>query len=285
LRAGPLSDDKVIAALNSCYVPVYTSNEDYEGDGKTSKEEKDELRRVYHGALKAKMPAGSVCTYLLGPDGTLVDSLGVVRAMEPGALLAMLERNAEKLGLKKGEPVVKPRPQAAPSSIEAGAILLHLVAPYEQRHGSWREFPAETWLALGREEQAGLFPSKAETGATWEIDKAVTTRLYNYFYPATEDTKGNQIDRNKIEEQSLKGTVLSVHDGVVRARLDGSLRMGRKFYPGHPEQKPNYVEARIAGLIEFVPGKEIRSFRLVTEKATYGDSKFAVAVRLVPRQP
>ncbi|MBI3857686.1 MAG: hypothetical protein HY293_18550, partial [Planctomycetes bacterium] len=69
---------------------MYTSNEDYEAGGKASKEEKDELRRVYHGALKAKMPAGSVCTYLLGPEGTLVDSLGVVRAMEPGSLAAML---------------------------------------------------------------------------------------------------------------------------------------------------------------------------------------------------
>ena len=71
MRAGPLSDDKVISTLNAYYVPVFTSNEDYEADGKASKEEKDELRRVYHGALKAKMPAGSVCTYLLGPDGTL----------------------------------------------------------------------------------------------------------------------------------------------------------------------------------------------------------------------
>lgn len=282
MRAGPLSDDKVIAALNASYVPVFTSNEDYDGGGSASKEEKDELRRVYHGALKAKMPAGSVCTYLLDSDGALVDSLGVVRAMEPGALLAMLERNAEKLRFKKGEPVVKPRPQSAPAHVDPEALLLHLVAPYDQRRGSWHDFPAETWLALGKAEQAGLFPAKAEVGAIWDIDKAVTTRLYNYFYPATEDTKGDQIDRNKIEEQSLQGTILSIREGVVRARLEGVLRMGRKFYPGHPEHKMNFVEAKVSGLLECVPGKEIRSLRLVTEKAKYGESTFAVAVRSVP---
>jgi hypothetical protein len=228
------------------------------------------------------MPAGSVCTYVLGPDGTLVDSLGVVRAMEPGSLAAMLERNAQKLGIPKGEPVVKPRPQSAPTRVEAGALLLHLVAPYDTRRGSWQEFPAETWLALGKQEQSALLPVKAEVGTTWDVDKAVTTRLYNYFYPATEDTKGDQIDRNRIDEQSLKGTVLSVRDGVIRARLDGTLKMGRKFYPGHPEQKPNLVDATIVGVLEFGPGTEIRSLRLVTEKATYGQAKFAVAVRSVP---
>ena len=283
MRAGPLSNDAVISLLNSYYIPVYTSNEDYEGDGKAGKEERDELRRVYHGALKAKMPAGSVCTYLLGPDGTLVDSLGVVRAMEPGALAAMLERNAQKLGLQKGETVVKPRPQAAPLRVDAGALLLHLVAPYDTRHGSWQEFPAETWLALAKPEQAALLPAKSEVGTTWEIDPALTTRLYNYFYPATEDTRGDQIDRNKIELQTLKGTVLSTRDRVFRARLDGKLKMGRKFYPGHPEQKPNLVDATVVGILEFGPGTEIRSLRLVTETATYGQAKFAVAVRSVPQ--
>jgi hypothetical protein len=52
--------------------------------------------------------------------------------------------------------------------------------------------------------------------------------------------------------------------------------------PGHPGQKPDLVDATIVGVLEFGPGTEIRSLRLVTEQATYGQATFAVAVRSAP---
>jgi hypothetical protein len=36
MRAGPLSNEKIIALLNAYFVPVYLSNEDYAKDGSAS---------------------------------------------------------------------------------------------------------------------------------------------------------------------------------------------------------------------------------------------------------
>jgi hypothetical protein len=70
---------------------------------------------------------------------------------------------------------------------------------------------------------------------------------------------------------------------VVRARIDGSLKMKHSFYPGRDDQ--NFVSASIVGYIDFDNGKQrIRTLRLVTNKATYGGESrhFGVAVRSVP---
>ena len=88
---------------------------------------------------------------------------------------------------------------------------------------------------------------------------------------------------NRIEEQSLKGTVTSLKDGVVRARLEGTLKMKHAFYPRKEDK--NMVEATLLGYVEFQQDRtRIRALRLVTDTATYGGARqhFGAALRLVP---
>ena len=87
------------------------------------------------------------------------------------------------------------------------------------------------------------------------------------------------MSKNVFAKRSLKGTIVSVDKGVTRARLSGEMKMEHSFYH-KPDGKT--VEATVIGFIDFVPGKgEVSSLQLVTNEATYGGGKFAVAVKLV----
>src|ERR1700755_545729 len=88
MRAGPLSDDKVISLLNRFYVPVFVSNEDYEKDGPAPPDERKEKLRIYREAIERKLPNGTVHAYVVRPDGRIQETLGVVSATkEHGRLL------------------------------------------------------------------------------------------------------------------------------------------------------------------------------------------------------
>jgi hypothetical protein len=259
-------------------VPVYTSNEDYEQGGAAPEDEKKAYVRIYHEALRRRFSAGSVCVYIVAPDGRVMDSKTVP---DTPKVLSMLKSAIDELGLKEGKTLVEPRPQSARPSAPPDALVLHLSAPYEVRTGSWQDFPAESWLVFPRAEWAKMLPSSA--GDAWAFDHDATLRLLNYFYPATEDTRGEQIDRNRVETAVLRGRIESVRDGRVRARIEGTLKMKRPFYPNHPEHEPVPIDATIVGFMEFAPdGSAPPTVRLVTERATFGRQSFGVAARSVP---
>ena len=104
--------------------------------------------------------------------------------------------------------------------------------------------------------------------------------VYVATYARLEDARADFV---AVTRRYAGGVVRTDDTTVIGKKLDGKLKMGRKFYPGHPEQKPNLVDATVVGVLEFGPGTEIRSLRLVTETATYGQAKFSVAVRSVPQ--
>src|SRR5262245_3631582 len=161
MRAGPLSDTRVINLLNRAFVCVYTVNEDY--FGKTPcvpAEERKELQRVHQEGYKKKLSVGTVHAYVLTPDGHTHDSTHVASAAQTPKTLAMLERAVAHFKPKEGEPIVKPRPQSAPPKADAEAMILHLVSRGNDR-GSWGEFPAENWIVLSRDQWRKLLPGDA----------------------------------------------------------------------------------------------------------------------------
>src|SRR5262249_16788146 len=111
----------------------------------------------------------------------------------------------------------------------------------------------------------------------WDIAEAHAAQLLAHFYPSSEN---NDLSSHRLEQQSLRGRGLAIHDGGARARIDGRLRMKYQFYSKRGPYE--VVEAKIVGLLEFDPeARRIKSFRLVTEDATLGDRPFGVAVRSV----
>lgn len=290
MRASSLSSPKVVELLNGYFVPVYINNRDCdEKAGTASKEEKAARARVFREAF-----AGTVCVYILGPDGKTIDTSVVSKSYNVDVLVPMLQKTIDRLKVARGETLVKPKPQSRPPASDADALVLHLTARYLQRKGSsleplptaylgtkkagnWSDIPSENWIVLPGKEWRKLLPEgELRPGTTWDPDKEAAARILHHCYPPTEE---NDIGRNKIESLSLKGKVLSVENGIARARLDGSLKMKHPFYPRRADNKS--VQATLAGIVEFVQEKkQIRSFQLVTDEATYGNQPFGVAIRL-----
>jgi hypothetical protein len=289
----PLSNNRVITLLNRYFVPVYTANEDYRDGGSASPEERAELERIHREGHAKKLSVGSVHAYVLGPDGELVDSLHVAEAFKIERLISMLEGSVSRLGTAAAEPVVKPASQSAPPAA-AGELVLHLTARYLERKGdaysliedaggNWSAFPGEDWIRLSKAQWSRLMPPVgAKPGATWEIAPDTAKILFNRFYPPTEN---NNLSKNRIERQSLKGTILSVNGRLAVARLEGSLKMSHPFY--HKEDGKQ-VEAGVIGYLRFDPRtRQIRTLQLVTDEAHYGapsedGQPFGVVVRSLP---
>ena len=278
MRAGPLADADVIACLNRCYVPVYTSNEDYAKDGPAPAEEKAERNRIWGAALKAGKSSGTVHVYLLDGDGKFLDSMHVAEASRPGKLLALLRATAEDQKVAGGKTVVAPACQSTRPKCDDDALVLHLTARRAGK-GSWGEFPSENWIVLDLSRcKALLPPDKAEEGTSWDVDKEAAAKVLTYFYPQTEN---NDVSTNRIDDVALKATVTSVKDGVVRARLDGRLKMKHAFYPHRDDDK--MVEASVVGYIDVDAAKQrVRTLRLVTDKATYSRETFEAEARSEP---
>jgi hypothetical protein len=274
MRAGPLSDTRIISLLNRAFVCVYTVNEDYFGKSPAvPAEERKELQRIHQEGYAKKLSVGTVHAYVLTPDGHTHDSLHVASAAQPEKTLAMLQRAVGQFKPKEGEPVVKPQPQSQPPKVPEDAVVLHLVSRGDDR-GSWGEFPAENWIVLQREEWTKLLPKETpKPGQSWELDRDVSAKVLTYFYPQTEN---NNATPGRIEKHQLTAKVLEVKDSVATARIDGTLRMQHVFYPGRKDPQP--IDAAIVGVLTIAPGKP-PALALVTTSATHGKRPFKVAVQ------
>lgn len=276
MRAGPFAMDNVISMLNRYYVPFYVANEDWTGTGKLPAEDKAEIRRIVNEAHEGKMRVGSVSMYIAGHDGRILDGLRVPQAYTPVQnTVDLLQRTIDKLKVREGKPLVKPAPQSAPPKADADALVLHVVVREDNQAQSWQHYPAENWLIFPKADWMKFLPP---TGAkAWDVDSAVAKRLLTFFYPGTEDTQSNQVDRNVIESATIQAKVVSNGGKKSLVRLEAALKMVRPFYPGHPEHKAVPIEAKAVGYLE-IESSRIVSFRMATESATFGGKKFGVAV-------
>jgi hypothetical protein len=148
--------------------------------------------------------------------------------------------------------------------------VLHVAVREDNQKHSWQSYPAEDWLTFPKAEWSKFLPSGG--AKSYEVDPVVARKLLTHFYPGTEDTHSDQVDRNVIETATIRAKVLS----VSQIQLEGTLKMVRPFYPGHPEHKPVPVEATAVGFVE-VDGAKIKSFKMATEKATFGGKGFGAA--------
>jgi hypothetical protein len=277
MRTGPFSQTEVINRLNAYFVPVYVVNEDYRDNGPASKAERAEMQRIYREALGSGFSAGSVHVYLLAPDGKTIAGMHVAEAAQTPKLLGLLDNWITRLQVKPGKPLVAPVPQSVAPKSEPGTLTLHLTARPLTGGGSWGGV-SENWIPYGPEEIKGWLPTGVvRPGQTWKPDPALVARTFRHVYPVTEN---NDVQKNTLEEQAMTATALSVNNGVVRARLDGRLRMSHSFYQKEDGKR---VEAALVGYIEFeTAGRHVRTLRLATEAATYGGGTFGVAIRSVP---
>jgi hypothetical protein len=271
-----------------------------------------ELQRANQQRKQTGQPqlsTGTVHAYVFAADGRALDSRHVAHA-GPASVIEMLEAAVKTLAVPAGETVIAPSKQAPRPDCADDALVLHLTARYlvprnrpearrdvegelvprdasdlgGERSGGWHSLPSEDWFVLQRDQWTRLLPKgRVDAGDSWQIDAELADTLLTRFYPTTEL---NDLSQNRIDERSLKLTVLSVEKDRVRARIDGRLKMKHAFYPGRDDN--NFVNATLVGLLEFDSSKpQIHSLEIVTDQATYGGNvngshPFGVAVRIVP---
>jgi hypothetical protein len=302
MRAGPLSNTKVIELLNAYFVPVYTSNDYISGNPNSLKEEKKDRERVYGAFLEAKMSAGTVHVYILSPDAAPLGSLNVAHAVEKDPATGkdqthlLLEKTIRELKTAKGDPLVSPRPQSEPpkaDQTDPDSLILHLTARKlaEQGNGSWNEFPSEDWIVLAPDQRKKLVPSeRVHAGDSWDVDNDVSTPILTRFFPQTECCTAKDSEllsptgkyKHRLEDQSLRGTVVAVDSDKVMARLEGRSKVLHQFYPNHP-YPPTVSTAKIVGYLVFSRTKnKIESLRLISEGGRFDKADMGVAVCSVP---
>ena len=288
MRAGPLSDDKVIALLNSSFVPVYAPYTSEETQGVVSTEQEKEIQRIWREVLEKKLPYGMVHVYLLEPaTGSVFDSLGVVKASVTNNLLELLGKATDRFKVKAGKTLVKPARQVFPSKVPTEALLLHLTARdvgflkpgvFEPRardcvQGSWREFASENAVVLEKAEWMKLTPPTGQK--TWTVSQDVVSKFLIYFYPMVEQ---NVVSHHRVNDAPLKASIVSTDNGITRIRLEGTLALKRIQEPD-----ATFVEAPLAGYLDYDSARRrILAFRLMTENGKCGGRSFGVALRSVP---
>jgi hypothetical protein len=269
----------VIDLLNRHFVPVYSANEDVSPEGSASPEEKTEWQRIYSAFASRHMPFGDVHFYILTPDAQPFDGI-TVNGLTTEAFIAVLEKTIRALEIKPGPALVKPAPQSLPPPHSADALVFQVIAR-GSKVGSYREFPSENWIVFSRDEARRILPSGAiRPGQTWDIERPAAVRWLAKFYP--QGIEINSADRGRIDQYSLRATVLTLENGAACARIDGRLVMKQPFTPGHDDD--NFVRATLLGFVNFnVERREIQALRLVTTKAFYGpgsgDEDFKAVLR------
>jgi hypothetical protein len=282
LRAGPLSTNEVIETLNRYFVPVTSSNFETGDQGQAPRAEKVERQRIYGDFIAKKLGVGDVHVYILRSDGSSLRGLDIGSALTAGKLAEFLEDVRKELNNPAGPPAFPPHPASSAPSAPDDAMVFHLVAR-ANAGGSWHEFPSENWIVLSRAEWSALLPPEPVVAPrnSWTVPRAVSDKLLAWFYPQTEEI--SEIPRSRIDESNLRMTVTTVQNGVARARIEGSLKLMHSFYPHKPHD--DFVNAQLQGFMDFLPREgRIQRLRLITQKATYVDESFGVALRSVSRE-
>jgi hypothetical protein len=297
----------VIDVLNRFYVPITTSNDDYNKNGGASQAEKglrEGIARRARETLHMPNVAGAdVACYIVRPDGVVHACAHLPEMAETPFLLNWLQAAVKSLGTQPGqEPVAPPAQRAArPRTAGPNDLVMYLTTRYLADSGEKQVFPSgdgtqleqlynirlravslfptEDWLVLGPDDWAKLLgPAAARVGNTWEVDRPVAERLLTNFRPSSTN---NDPSRRRFDQLELNATLVSVGNGTARAKLSGKFRMWHPFV--HFKDDNQYVEASVVGYVDFEPqARRVTSLRLVTDRATYMGGEFGAALHSVP---
>ncbi len=266
MRVSSLSDDKVIDLLTKYFVPVWVSREHYQL-APPSDEEQDELERIDRDRAKRGLEGGTVCVYVLAPDGAVSATMRVQKAYKPENLAPFLQKivDDEKLAPRSDEAIrataAAPRPPAKPAT--EGGMVLNVWTRFDDPKSNrgtaqdWVEWTADEWAALAP--AAGAKPGDART-----LPRDAAARLFRRLYPPTGRWDAHDCE---FAGGGLTATVVSVEDGEVRLRLEGDVELK---YPVLDKQASGKVTARLIGAARYDPAKRVfTSFVLTSETAEY----------------
>src|SRR5215472_16405279 len=158
MRASSLSDERVIELISRYFVPVWLSRDNYQL-GARSGAEQAEIRRIDLDKQRRGLKGGTVCVYMLAPDGAVMATLPVHQAHNPNILVPFLKQIIET---ERPEPRSPEAAQASAAPRKAvrprteGGLILHVRTKNEGPRASYGV--SEDWVELTAAECKLLVP-------------------------------------------------------------------------------------------------------------------------------
>jgi hypothetical protein len=231
--------------------------------------------RIYLEFYNKKLGIGDVRVYILAPDKSGVASLGIVEAQQSSQMIPFLEGIVAKMHVPPGAPAIKPHPMSRPPAVTDDSVVIHLVSR-ALAGGSWHEYPAENWIVLSRPEWSQLLPAGPVTAkSAWTIPRPVADRLAEWVYPQNEEKTGK--NRSRVDVADFRVTAAAVQGNLVRARIQGKIRLMHSFYPTGASQ--DFAVSELNGYMDFdLAQRRIQRLRIVTTKGEYPQTPFATSL-------
>jgi len=264
MRVSSLSDPRVQALIGTYFVPVWHSRDAYQL-AQPPKEEQAELRRIDRDRDGRGLPGGTVCVFLLAPDGRVAASLPVQQACQPEKLVPFLEKHLGEESLEPRDPhavqATRAGTRASRPKPPPGGLVLHTWARYEATDPN--RGTSQDWVAWTAAEWKKLLPVQdAAAGASWRVPREVVDRLFARCYPPGPYWSVND---SKVIGSRLTATLVSASAQEVRVRLEGSLEL---IHPAEGKETDRRVKARLFGFMRYDPRSgAITSFVLASEEA------------------
>jgi hypothetical protein len=262
MRVSSLSHPRVVDLISKYFVPVLVSRDDYQRDPR-GEDEKAELLRIDRECARRGMKGGSVCAFILAPNGDLLATQRVQLAYKPENLLPLLQQiiAEQKLRPRSEEAI---RASAAPpgrNNKHAAGYFIHIWT--RQDTGDNRGLGNDRVELTAAQGKAFLPPADAKPGTVWDIPEEITHKLFQYGYPPGPQWEAKDC---QVQKGTLTATLAAVSDGEARIQLEGEMLL--KFPLGRPTE--GRIKARFVGLARGDRNKQtLTSLMLVSEQAEY----------------
>src|SRR5262249_24479294 len=136
MRVSSLSDDRVIDLVSQYFVPALLSRDHYQAEG-ASRAEQEEVLRIDRDRQARGLKGGTVCVYVLAPDGAVLATQPVQFAYRPENLVPLLKEIVDGRRLRARDPgavkagAAPPPPPARPRTEDG--LLLHFWTRFDGR--------------------------------------------------------------------------------------------------------------------------------------------------------
>jgi hypothetical protein len=261
MRVSSLSNPRVMDLISRYFVPVLVSRDDYQSDPR-SEDEKAELLRIDRECARRGMKGGSVCAFILAPNGDLLTTQRVQLALKPENLLPFLQQiiTEQKLGPRSEEAI---RASAAPPSRALGSEGHFIHIWTRQDTGDNQGLGSDRVELSAAQCKAFLPPADAKPGTSWDIPEEIAHKLFQYGYPPFPQWETKDC---KVMKATLRATLAAVSDEEARIQLEGEMLL--TFPLGRPTE--GRVTARFVGLARADRKKQtLTSLVLVSDQANF----------------
>ncbi len=283
MRASSLSDKQVIELLTKYFVPVFIARDDSR-DLQPSKADQEEVLRISRECRVKKLEAGSVCAFVVHPDGSVLTAKLVQQASKPEVLIPLLKEIVAKENVTpRDQEAARPAPLRKPVRPKSdGGIVLHVWTRFEgdrARYGlseDWLELVPADWEAFAP-------PAGAKPGDTWPVPDKVLEKVARYFYPPGPNW---DVRQSKVTKAAVTATLATAGARGPEVSLRGTVELS---YPFAGPGTDGVVTAPLVGVARFAAeGKKLTKLSLVSDEARFvwqwqgqpRPEKMAVAVEL-----